>query len=116
MEQAVDDIRMSQFLATIRTDVPIELDLDALKITPPDAARLTEIFAELEFKSLADKILNKEKQTVKKVNPQLDLFSENAPEGQEIAENKHSQSIKNTPHEYKLIETEEEARSLLDFF
>ncbi len=116
VEQAVDDIRMSKFLATIRTDVPVELDLDALRITQPDAARLTEIFAELEFKSLADKILNKEKQTVKKVNQQLDLFSENTPDGQENAENKHSQSIENTPHEYKLIETEEEARALLDFF
>ena len=80
VEAAVDDIRMSRFLATIRTDVPMELNLDELKITEPDADRLNEIFAELEFKSLADKILKKEKQNVKKVNQQLDLFSENTPD------------------------------------
>lgn len=116
VEAAVDDIRMSRFLATIRTDVPMELNLDELKITEPDADRLNEIFAELEFKSLADKILKKEKQSVKKVNQQLDLFSENTPDESDSVKNTHSRRLENTPHEYKLVDNEEEMRKLLDFF
>ncbi len=116
VEAAVDDIRMSRFLATIRTDVPMELNLDELKITEPDADRLNEIFAELEFKSLADKILKKEKQNVKKVNQQLDLFSENTPDESDSVKNTHSRRLENTPHEYKLVDNEEEIRKLLDFF
>ena len=116
VEAAVDDIRMSRFLATIRTDVPMELNLDELKITEPDADRLNEIFAELEFKSLADKILKKEKQNVKKVNQQLDLFSENTPDESDSVKNTHSRRLENTPHEYKLVDNEEEMRKLLDFF
>lgn len=116
VEAAVDDIRMSRFLATIRTDVPMELNLDKLKITEPDADRLNEIFAELEFKSLADKILKKEKQNVKKVNQQLDLFSENTPDESDSVKNTHSRRLENTPHEYKLVDNEEEMRKLLDFF
>ena len=116
VEAAVDDIRMSRFLATIRTDVPMELNLDELKITEPDADRLNEILAELEFKSLADKILKKEKQNVKKVNQQLDLFSENTPDESDSVKNTHSRRLENTPHEYKLIDNEEEMRKLLDFF
>lgn len=80
MEGAVDDIRMSKFLATIRTDVPIDLDLDALKIQEPDTAQLTEIFTELEFKSLLDKFVKKPQQPQKTVNLQLDLFAENPTE------------------------------------
>ena len=116
VEGAVDDIRMSKFLATIRTDVPIDLDLDALKITEPDADKLNEIFAELEFKSLADKILKKEKQTVKTVNSQLDLFSENTANGTDSARSSHSRRLENTPHDYQLIDNEDDARKLVDFF
>lgn len=116
VEAAVDDIRMSRFLATIRTDVPMEVNLDELKITEPDADRLNEIFAELEFKSLADKILKKEKQNVKKVNQQLDLFSEKTPDESDSAKNTHSRRLENTPHEYKLVDNEEEMRKLFDFF
>jgi DNA polymerase-1 len=59
VEAAVEDIKMSKFLATIRRDVPIELDMDALKVTPPNEDALRKIFAELEFRTLIDKFLNK---------------------------------------------------------
>lgn len=77
VEGAVEDIRMSKFLATIRTDVPVELNLDALKLKEPDMKRLTEILTELEFKSLLDKFVKKPQQPQKTVNAQLDLFAEN---------------------------------------
>ncbi|MEE1384785.1 MAG: DNA polymerase I [Prevotella sp.] len=116
VESAVDDIRMSKFLATIRTDVPIELNLDALKIEEPDTARLAEIFTELEFKSLLDKFVKKPKQQQKVVNPQLDLFTENPTNDSVGAEFSSFESLKTTSHDYQLIENEEEARKLFDFF
>ena len=116
VEAAVDDIRMSKFLATIRTDVPIELDLDSLKVEEPDTARLAEIFTELEFKSLLEKFVKKPQQQQKVVNQQLDLFAENPTNYAVNAEFSSFESLKTTPHDYKLIETEEDARKLFDFF
>lgn len=116
VESAVDDIRMSKFLATIRTDVPIDLDLDALKIEEPDTARLAEIFTELEFKSLLDKFVKKSQQQQKVVNPQLDLFAENPTNDAVGSEFSSFESLKTTSHDYQLIENEEEARKLFDFF
>ena len=116
VESAVDDIRMSKFLATIRTDVPIDLDLDALKIEEPDTARLAEIFTELEFKSLLDKFVKKPQQQQKVVNPQLDLFAENPTNDAVGSEFSSFENLKTTSHDYQLIETEEEARKLFDFF
>lgn len=116
VEGAIEDIRMSKFLATIRTDVPVELNLDALKLKEPDMKRLTEIFTELEFKSLLDKFVKKPQQPQKTVNAQLDLFAENPTNHSVDAEFSKYESLKTTPHEYQLIETEEDARKLFDLF
>ena len=116
VENAVEDIKMSKFLATIRTDVPMELHLDELKLQSPDEEKLSEIFAELEFKTLANKILNKAEQKPKSINPQLDLFAVNPTDGQVSGENTSFESIKTVKHDYKLIDNQEEARKLCDFF
>ena len=116
VESAVDDIRMSKFLATIRTDVPIDLNLDELKVEEPDFTQLAEIFTELEFKSLLDKFIKKPQQQPKVANMQLDLFAENPTNDAVSAEFSSFESLKTTTHEYKLIETEEDARKLFDFF
>lgn len=116
VEGAVEDIRMSKFLATIRTDVPVELNLDALKLKEPDMKRLTEIFTELEFKSLLDKFVKKPQQPQKTVNAQLDLFAENPTNHSVDADFSKYESLKTTPHDYQLIETEEDARKLFDLF
>lgn len=116
VENAVEDIKMSKFLATIRTDVPMELHLDELKLQSPDEEKLSEIFAELEFKTLANKILNKAEQKPKSINQQLDLFAVNPTDGQVSSENTSFESIKTVKHDYKLIDNQEEARKLCDFF
>lgn len=116
VESAVDDIRMSKFLATIRTDVPIDLDLDSIRLGEPDEQKLREIFNELEFKTLADKILNKSKNNKKSVKQQLDLFAENPTDEPESSENASFETLQTTPHEYYLIENETDARKILDFF
>lgn len=116
VEGAVDDIRMSKFLATIRTDVPIDLDLDALKLQEPDTARLTEIFTELEFKSLLDKFVKKPQQPQKTVNLQLDLFAENTTEDAVGSEFSSYEGSKSAPCEYQLVETEEDALKIYEKF
>ena len=116
VEGAVDDIRMSLFLATIRTDVPIALDLEKMKMTSPDEERLEKIFQELEFRALTDKIIKKVKNTPKNDDLQLDLFGEFAAESQGEPKNASILGLKETPHDYKLIESEEEARKIRDYF
>ena len=116
VEGAVDDIKMSKFLATIRTDVPLDLDLEKLKLEKPNEEKLTKIFEELEFKTLANKILNKSKEVKRKVNQELDLFAVNEDNGQESAENSNFESLKTIAHEYKLIENEEDAQKICDYF
>lgn len=116
VEGAVDDIRMSRFLATIRTDVPIALDLEKMKMTSPDEERLEKIFQELEFRALTDKINKKVKNTPKKDDLQLDLFGEFAAESQGEPKNASILGLKETPHDYQLIESEEEARKIRDYF
>ena len=116
VEEHVDDIKLSKFLATIKTDVPIELNMDKLKVTQPNEAELGKLLEELEFKSLANKILKKSEPKPKSVNAQLDLFAEFATEGSNESEFSSFETLKTVPHEYKLIEKEEDMRKLYDFF
>ena len=116
VEGAVDDIKMSYFLATIKTDVPMgDLTLDQLKVEDPDTEKLDKIFTELEFKTLKDKFLNKPTEKKKVVNQQLDLFAENPTNGSEEPKIEKFESLKTIKHDYKLIETEEDAAKLCDY-
>ena len=115
VEAAVEDIKMSKFLATIKTDVPIETNLDKLKIVEPDEEELRKLFTELEFKSFADRVLNKVKQPQKKVESQPDLFGFFTPEGSDESKFSSFETLKTTPHNYKLIENKEDAQNLCDF-
>jgi len=116
VETHVDDIRLSKFLATIKTDVPIELRMDELKMTEPNETELAKLFEELEFKSLISKILKKPEAKQKPVNGQLDLFADFAPEGSSEPEFSSFETLKSVPHDYQLVEKEEDIRKLYDFF
>ena len=115
VENAKDDIKMSKFLATIRTDVPIELNLDELKMTEPDEKQLSELFAQLEFKRLAEKFLRKAENTKNNAPKQPSLFDEIPTDGQAVAENSILASLKTTSHEYQLIDNKQDASQLYDF-
>ncbi len=56
VQQYAELARLSRELVTIRRDVPLPLDLDRLRVRPPDVSRLTELFTELEFRSLIPKL------------------------------------------------------------
>ena len=116
VENAIEDIKMSKFLATIRTDVPIQLQLDELKLEQPDEGKLRAIFEELEFKTLINKFLNKSEAKQKSEEKQLDLFAINTPPIPEEPKTRNFESLKTTQYEYKLIENEDDARRICDFF
>ncbi|MCI6338863.1 MAG: DNA polymerase I [Prevotella sp.] len=116
VEDNAELIRMSKYLATIKTDVPIELDLDALQVKDANQQELEKLFEELEFKTFAKRILKKDKQEQKKQNLQLDLFAEFPTDGKEEAEFSSFETIKTIPHEYKLVEKEDEIKQLCDYF
>src|SRR5438094_5140700 len=56
VQQHAELARLSRELVTIRRDVPLPLDLEALRVRPPDVARLAELFTELEFRTLIPKL------------------------------------------------------------
>lgn len=116
VEEHVDDIKMSKFLATIKTDVPIELNLDELKISEPNEEALGLLMEELEFKTLANKILKKPEKISTPVNGQLDLFAEFTTNGTVEPEFSNYETLKTTSHEYQLVDNEEEMKKLTDFF
>ena len=116
VEQHVDDIKMSYFLATIKTDVPIELDMDALKLVNPDEQELGKMLAELEMKSFADRVLKKSQKVQKPANQQLDLFTEFPTDGEDLPKNTSFETLKTVAHDYKLVDNEEEMRKLCDYF
>ena len=116
VETHVEDIKMSKFLATIKTDVPIELKLDELKVSEPNEAELSKLLDELEFKTLAAKILKKTEKVSKPVNGQLDLFAEFTNEDPSEPEFSKFETLKTTTHNYQLVENEDDLLKLRDFF
>jgi DNA polymerase-1 len=48
-------VRLSKKLVTLQTDVPVELDLEALRVREPDRERLRRLFVELDFRRLTER-------------------------------------------------------------
>ena len=123
-------ITFSKFLATIKTDVPIELNLHELKRETPDEEALRKIFDEMEFRTLTERVFNREKTTSpaeapapkkgsgqlslfggmepasapKKANSQPNLFAEFTDNGQGDAEFSSLASLKTITFDYQLID------------
>ncbi|MBR0180226.1 MAG: DNA polymerase I [Prevotella sp.] len=116
VEEHVEDIKMSYFLATIKTDVPIELDMESLKLVEPNEDELGKLLLELEMKSFADRVLKKSQKPQKPVNGQLDLFAEFPSDGADLSENSSFESLKTVAHDYKLVENQDDLEKLRDYF
>ena len=133
VESNVEQIKFSRLLATIRTDVPIELDMESLKFEGPDEQKLYSIFEDLEFRTLMNRV--KSKQSAPTLFPETtadagqaeptaqpkqpkndgfhgDLFDLFQPEAQPAQEFSNLKDIKSVQHEYYLIETEKDAETL----
>ncbi len=116
VEAAVDDINMSKFLATIRTDVPIELDLEQLKVSEPNQPDLDQLFNELEFRSIKREVVKEVKKPQKSVNGQLDLFAEFTAEEPEEEKKSILETVKSVLPAYQLIDNREDMRKLAEKF
>ena len=115
VEGAINDIKMAKYLATIRTDVPIALNLEEMRITPPNEQKLRALFDELEFKRMTERFLNKPEIKQKTANIQLDLFAANPTNGADEPKKSLYSSLKTTSHKYQLIDNKQEAVVLYDF-
>lgn len=106
-------ITFSKFLATIKTDVPIELKMEELIREQPDEETLRKIFEEMEFRTLIERILNKEKKAAIKAPLQGDLFDLFTNDGEEEEKYSNLASLESFNYDYQLVDTEEKRSNLL---
>ena len=138
VETNKEQIAFSKFLATIKTDVPIGLDMQALLRKEPDKETLRRIFEELEFRTLIDRVFKKDEaptplpsasadpfagtlfarpsattEAAPKTAGQGDLFALFAGEGAGGAENSILSSLETIETDYQLVDTEEKRHAFL---
>ena len=127
VESNIEKIRFSKFLATIKTDVPIELDMEQLKRETPDEEKLRSIFEEQEFRTLLDRVFKNEKKAPVKTVPandafQGDLFGFFADENTEEQKNSSLRRLEDLSYDYQLLDNEDKINDFLriiltkDFF
>ncbi len=109
-----EQITFSRFLATIKTDVPIVLNMEELKVEEPDTETLQRLFEELEFRSLLNRKLKTEKNEVKAQPLQGSLFAEFADTVTETNVQSNLSSHKDLILDYQLIDTKEKRKELID--
>ena len=131
-------ITFSKFLATIKIDVPIQLEMDALVREEADENSLRSIFEELEFRTLIDRVLKKEisgngitsatgsKVATGKSAPsplplfpeegggmQGDLFANFTPDEPGEAKKSNLETLESLTYSYQLIDTEEKRQEII---
>ena len=114
-----EQIRFSKFLATIKTDVPIQFDAAKCVREKPNETRLTEIYTELEFRTFINKMTGEEKKSapapqkvVAKGPVQGNLFDLFAIEEPSVPKYSTLANLKTILHVYKTVDTEEEMAKL----
>lgn len=115
VEENVEQIRFSKFLATIKTDVPITFDAAQCKRVAPDEDRLVELYTELEFKTFINRLKGESMASPATKEPaaavQFDLF---ATEPAAELETSSMADIQTTPHSYYLADTAEKQIALCE--
>jgi DNA polymerase-1 len=111
---------MSKMLATIIRDVPVEFDEADLKVCPVDNEAVKDIFTELEFRTLAKRIIGEEivvtqASSTNTAEPQLDLFGvQSMLEPQQSSPTAGYKTIATEKPSYHLISSPEERKELLE--
>ena len=112
-------ITFSKFLATIKIDVPIQLEMDKLVREDADENSLRSIFEELEFRTLIDRVLKKETPAPLPLFPeegeavQGDLFANFTGNQPDEAKNSNLETLDSLNCNYQLIDTEEKRREII---
>ena len=114
VEENRKQIEFSRFLATIKIDVPLPLDMDALKRESPDEEELRKIFQELEFRTLLERIFKeKPKETPAATPGQGDLFGFFTSETTSEPEKTNLATLHTLNCDYQLVDNEEKLNQLL---
>ena len=139
VETNTEMIAFSKFLATIKTDVPIDLNMEDLKREAPDEDALRKIFEEMEFRTLIERVLGRDKKapatevitpqsadgqlslfgepvsapSPKKATSQGNLFAEFTDEGTSDAEFSTLRSLESIDYDYQLLDTEEKRNEFI---
>ncbi len=115
----VEDIRNSKFLATIVTDVPVELDLEAMKRREPNKEKLKALFEACEFRTFIQRFLGETAGSRPKSTEGPDLFANEATEQSAESGNLSTispqptyESLQDIDHQYILIENLNDAKEL----
>lgn len=116
-------ITFSKFLATIKTDVPIELNMDALVREKPDEEALRKIFEELEFRTLMERIFKKESKPLPSSHGSLfaqengpvqgDLFAEFTPNDAVDEKKTNLETLEKLEYDYQLIDNKEKREQII---
>jgi len=121
VEANKEQAMMSKMLATIITDVPIDFDEEDLIMEEPNKEALAELFAELEFRTIAKKVLGQEVAVTQAAKPataksaatgQMDMFAA-AEAGIETTEGTGYKTLANTEHDYQLVDSEAKRKDLI---
>lgn len=125
---------LSKRLATININVPLEFDEVALRTEEPDPEKVREVFTELEFKTLAQRVLGtpltqsvgstaqqSPKQDKATANGQVDMFAITSHTAETLANeieasHENFKTIADTKHTYHLATSENEIKELLTEF
>lgn len=114
VEENKEQITFSKFLATIKTDVPIALDMEVLKREEPDEEELRRLFEMLEFRSLIDRVIKTEKKAPSSPAAQPDLFGFFAEEDTADAKNSILTRLEDLPYDYQLVDNKEKMAVLAE--
>lgn len=112
IKQKIEDNRQqilfSKFLATIKTDVPIQLNMDELCYEEADKDELRRIFEELEFRTLLERKFGTDKEKIEN-SPSIqgDLFAEITTDGQVDSDFSILRGLNSIDYDYQLIDTQE---------
>lgn len=116
LEENKEQVLFSKLLATIKTDVPISFVADEFSRKEWNEEKLKSIFEELEFRTLLQRILAKNGEVqnqTKSTFVQGDLFAEFADNGTDEQKYLNLSDLKSTPHNYYLVEKEEDIDQLV---
>lgn len=115
VEENVEQIKFSKFLATIKIDVPIKLELEKLVKEEINKDKLRELFEELEFRTLLERILKEPEAPTLQFNSgpiQGDLFAENQDNIQAIQKETQEIGLEKADKSYKLVDNESDISDL----
>ena len=122
IEENCDKIEFSRFLATIKTDVPIDFDEEQLRRHEPDREALIALFTELEFRGQLNKLLGNESAPISPMKSKQKNTAQGSLFADEIGQNEVSDkpaeplnfdSVATVAHSYKIVQTDAEIDDLI---